>query len=275
MKSIDIIIPVHKYNEEIESLLKRCLTSVNEMADKGKSFNILTNVLLIQAPETPVVTIENFIETPIAFNTFGCYENKTGNYDFSSQVNYAVNNFCQSDYFMVVEFDDIVTPKWLNMALPYIECRPKCPVFLPLVEVYDIENQSKPLYYMNEIGWSSSFVENELGSLSKLVLQAYCNFNTTGAIFRRDEFIKAGGFKPSIKLSFGYELLLRLAHLYNEVYVVPKVGYFHFVNRKDSLTSEYHETMTQEEGYWWINLAVEEFQYKKDRKKTYIPQEDK
>lgn len=275
MKSIDIIIPVHKYNEEIESLLKRCLTSVNEMADKGKSSNILTNVLIIHTPETPVITAENFIETPIAFNEFGCYENKTGNYDFSSQVNYAVNELCKSDYFMVVEFDDMVMPKWLNMATPYIESRKKCPVFLPLVEVYDIEKPNKPLNYINEIAWSSSFVENELGSLSKSALQDYCNFNITGAIFKRNEFVKAGGLKESIKLSFGYELLLRLAHLYDEVFVVPKVGYFHFVNRKDSLTSEYHETMTKEEGSWWINLAIEEFQFKKDRKKTYTPKSDK
>lgn len=272
MKAIDIIIPVHKYNEEIEQLLKRCLSSVNEMANNAKKDNIKTNVMIVGTPDTPFIDVNSFIETPIAFDSFECYENTTSEYDFCSQVNYAVNEVCTSDYFMIVEFDDMVTPKWLNMSLPYIKERDKCPVFLPLVEIYNIETPNKPLNYMNEIGWSSSFVENELGSLNKNVLQDYCNFNITGAIFKRNEYIKAGGLKVSMKLSFGYELLLRLSHLYSEVYVVPKVGYFHFVNRKDSLTSYYHDTMTQEEGSWWINLAIEEFQYKKDRKKAYNPQ---
>jgi hypothetical protein len=69
-------------------------------------------------------------------------------------------------------------------------------------------------------------------------------------------------------------LLLRLTNLYNDIYVVPKVGYFHFVNREDSLTTEYHNTMTQEEGSWWIKLALQEYQYKRDREKTYSPDEE-
>jgi hypothetical protein len=201
-------------------------------------------------------------------------ENNSGEYDFCSQVNFAVNNVCKNDYFMIVEFDDMVTPKWLNMVKPYIETREKCPVFLPLVETYDIKKPTTPLYYINEIGWSSSFVEEELGSLNKTLLLDYCNFNITGAVIRRNDFIKSGCLKPSIKLSFGYELLLRFANLFKEVFVVPKVGYFHFVNREGSLTSRYHNEMTQEEGSWWIKLATEEYQYKKDRKKIYTPDKD-
>jgi hypothetical protein len=172
---------------------------------------------------------------------------------------------------MIVEFDDMVTPKWINMCLPYINNRTKCPLFLPLVETYDIKNPSIPINYINEIAWSSSFTENELGVLTESALLDYCNFNLTAAIIKKNEFIKSGGLKPSIKLSFGYELLLRLAHLYQEVFVVPKVGYFHFVNRENSLTNEYHKTMDQEEGSWWIKLATEEYLFKKDRNKVYSP----
>lgn len=273
MKEIDIIIPVHKYNENVDFLLKRCLTSVNEMADKAKNIDILTNVIVVGVTEMSS-NINDLVQQPIALNTFNCYENTTNEMDFCSQVNFAVENLCNSDYFMVVEFDDMVTHKWLNMVKPYIESREKCPVFLPLVETYDIKNPTTPLYYINEIGWSSSFAEDELGSLNKSLLLDYCNFNVTGAVIRRRDFIKVGGFKPSIKLSFGYELLLRFTNIFKEVFVVPKVGYFHFVNREDSLTSAYHSEMTQEEGSWWIKLATEEYQYKKDRKKTYTPDKE-
>jgi hypothetical protein len=272
MKGIDIIIPVHKYNSDVQSLLDRCLTSIKDMATQtGGKLDIDVHVV---GPKTlPSNDILDLVKCEIDKYTLTVHEND-GELDFASQVNFAVSNVCNHDYFMVVEFDDMVTAKWLNMAMPYIEARPKCSVFLPLVEVYDINNPSVPLHYINEIGWSSSFAENELGSISNAALQDYCNFNFTGAIVKKNDFVKAGGLKPSIKLSFNYELLLRLTNLYNDIYVVPKVGYFHFVNREDSLTTEYHNTMTQEEGSWWIKLALQEYQYKRDREKTYSPDEE-
>lgn len=271
MKAIDIIIPVHKYDSDVAELLTKCLHSVKDMAIMGQKENIKTNIKVV-GPSLPADDIKNLVEWSTEFTTFNVINN-TGETDFCSQVNFAVESACDSDYFMIVEFDDIVTPKWLNMALPYIKSRPKCPVFLPLVETYDIKSPSMPIHYINELGWSSAFTENELGSISNSALQDYCNFNLTGGIINRNSFVKSGGLKPSMKLSFNYELLLRFTHFYDEIYVVPKVGYFHFVNRDDSLTSEYHRTMTQEEGSWWIKLAIDEHQYKKDRKKVYSPDE--
>ena len=272
MKGIDVIIPVHKYNDNVEALLKRCLTSVKEMAMNAKDADIKTDVILV-GPSLPSEDIMKIIDWTDNFASFNVVDNNTDKIDFCSQINFAVKEYCSNDYFMVVEYDDMVTPKWINMALPYIQDRKKCSLFLPLVEVYDLATPDIPRYYINEIGWSSSFVENELGSLNCEQLKDYCNFNITGAIIKKNEYLKAGGLKPSIKLSFGYELLLRMANLYSEVYVVPKVGYYHFVNREDSLTTEYHKTMSQEEGSWWIKLALQEFHFKKDRNKTYSPNE--
>lgn len=264
MKGIDIIIPVHKYDETVKALLTRCLASVNEMSKLSATFGIDTNILVV-GPGLPEGEIKGLVELDVTI-----VDNTTKENDFCSQVNLAVKE-CVNDYFMIVEYDDMVTPNWVKMAVPYIEARPKTSVFLPLVEVYDIKNGDKPTSYVNEIGWSSSFAENELGSLDVEALKVYCNFNITGGIFKKTEFVKAGGLKPSIKLSFGYELLLRMASLYGEVYVIPKVGYFHFTNREDSLTSEYHRTLSQEEGAWWIKLATQEYHFKKDRNKTYSP----
>lgn len=270
MKGIDIIVPVHKYNAEIAGLLTRCLGSLKEMAIVNQQENIKTNIQVVGPKELPSEDISNLIEWGNEINKFDIAIND-GETDFCSQVNFAVNNLCEYDYFMIVELDDMVTSKWVKMAVPYINHRKKCPIFMPLVEVYDINKPNTPIHYINEIGWSSSFTENELGSLNVDVLQDYCNFNLTGAIIKKSDFIKAGGFKPSIKVSFGYELLLRLTNSFNESYVIPKVGYFHFINREDSLTSEYHKEMSPEEGSWWIKLATEEYTYKKDRNKIYNP----
>lgn len=271
MKGLDIVIPVHKYNEEVAALLGRCLESIKAMANVNKGNSIKTDIFVV-GPSLPSDEIMKLIEWEEEFNTFNVIDND-GNTDFCSQVNFAVDKVCKNEYFMIVEYDDMVTDKWIKMALPYIESRPKCPIFLPLVEVYDINNPAIPIHYMNEIAWSSSFTDKELGSLNCNLLEDYCNFNITGAIVNKNDFVKSGMLKPSIKLSFGYELLLRLANLFKEVYIIPKVGYFHFVNRYDSLSTEYHQTMSQEEGAWWIKLATQEYHFKKDRNKTYTPDE--
>lgn len=273
MKGIDIVIPVHKYDADVKALLTRCLNSVKVMAEVSNVMRVKTDVVIV-GPSLPSDEIMNLVEWKNEFASFNIVDNTTEATDFCSQVNFAVKEECKNDYFIIVEFDDVVTPNWVRTSLPYINERKKTSVFLPLIELYDINKSETPVGYINEIGWSSSFAENELGSLNLDALKEYCNFNVTGAIIKRSEFVKAGGLKPSIKLSFGYEFLMRMANLYGEVYIIPKVGYFHFINRPDSLTSEYHQTLSQEEGAWWIKLAGQEYHFKKDRNKTYSPDEE-
>lgn len=273
MKGIDIVIPVHKYDDNVKVLLTRCLESLKGTAEVANVEGIETNVFVV-GKSLSSDEIMNLVDWKDEFVSFNIVDNTTEATDFCSQVNFAVKEECKNDYFMVVEYDDMVTPNWIKTSLPYIAEKKKTSVFLPLVEVYDINKPETPISYINEIGWSSSFAENELGCLDLDALKEYCNFNLTGAIIKRNEFMKAGGLKPSIKLSFGYELLMRMANLYGDVFVIPKVGYFHFINRPDSLTAEYHRIMTQEEGAWWIKLAGQEYHFKKDRNKTYTPGEE-
>ena len=88
-------------------------------------------------------------------------------------------------------------------------------------------------------------------------------------IINTEFFKEVGGLKPSIKISFWYEFLLRCIYNSGRVFVTPKVCYQHIVNREDSLTKEYMETITKEEGAWWIELAQEEYFFKNDRNKKY------
>ena len=202
MKQIDVIIPVHKYDDDVRLLLTRCLSSVKKMAELSRGENIETDVTVV-GPSLPSDEIMNLVNWTDEFNSFNVLDNITGENDFCSQVNLAVNE-CKNDYFMIVEYDDMVTPKWFTMAAPYIEKRTKVSVFLPLVELYDINDSEAPSGYVNEIAWSSSFAQNELGVLDLESLKEFCNFNLTGAIIKRNDFIKAGALKPSIKLSFNY-----------------------------------------------------------------------
>ena len=79
--------------------------------------------------------------------------------------------------------------------------------------------------------------------------------------------------KPSIKITFWYEWLLRATNKNKTVYVIPKVGYNHKLGRKGSLIEIYKSTIDQEETQWWFDLAKREMYYKKDRKKEYKKEE--
>lgn len=269
--------PVHEYNDIVAELLKRSLTSIKDMAVNGKEYGVATELIVV-GPED---VIKNDIESLIVYNEgeTSPFENvvlvkNVGATDFCSQINTAVEKKVSYDYFMIVELDDAVTPKYLKSLSRYVDKRGNTSVFLPLVELYDVQNMTNPVGYANEIAWSNSFSDEELGSLNLDALNAYYNFNITGGVFKTSDFKKAGALKPSIKVSFGYELLLRMANLYGEVYVLPKVGYLHTVNRKDSLTDLYQQTISQEEGSWWIKLAGQEYLFKKDRNKEYTPDEE-
>ena len=54
-----------------------------------------------------------------------------------------------------------------------------------------------------------------------------------------------------------------------DVFVIPKVGYFHLVNRNGSLATDYAQNMSDRESEFWVELARKEYLYKTDRKKTY------
>ena len=68
----------------------------------------------------------------------------------------------KSDYFTVLEYDDIFSPIWFKMLKKYMGADVNDTfAFLPLTEVVDYETKL-PFGYSNEAVWASSFTE-ELG----------------------------------------------------------------------------------------------------------------
>ena len=94
-------------------------------------------------------------------------------------------------------------------------------------------------------------------------------FLLTGSIFNTADWREVGGLKPSVKITFWYEWLLRATNKNKVVYVIPKVGYNHHLGRKNSLVEYYKENMGNEETQWWFDLAKREYFFKEDRNKTY------
>ena len=258
MKDITIIIPVHKYNEKIKGMLENAFESINK---NQENYTFGKLIPLVVAPNE---VLENFGEDFGEKAFYHTARNITDNTDFCSQINFAVKKV-ETDYFSILEFDDVYTDKWFKMAHDYFYSNESVSLFLPLNILTDVNHQQ--FQYGNEIAWTSSF-SNEIGYLDYDCLQDYSSFNLTGGIFNTEDFKKIGGFKSSIKIAFNYELLLRLTKKELKVFVVPKEGYIHVIGREDSLTDEYNQTIEQEEIKKWFDLAKIECAFTEDRKTT-------
>lgn len=246
-----VIIPIHEYNEEIKVLLERAVTSVpNEL------FLFL-------------VCNENIDENELVSLRVNTSVIKCDNSSFSSLVNCGMNKLKGDGYEWVylLEFDDEFNMLWFDEVNREIEDKPEVSVFLPLTEIIDFES-NKFISFGNEAPWASSF-SNEIGYIDNESLQQFFDFYLTGSVFNTKDWSYVGGLKESFKLTFWYEFLLRLTHNDKKAYVIPKLGYKHYVNRPNSLYSQYKNEIDEEEGKWWYDLALEEYAYKKDRKKVY------
>jgi len=260
MSKITTIIPVHKFDDAVLALLKNAVKSFTET-----SKDVPSTLMFVGPKEVLEKIQENKVAEDVAGGAVYVENSKPG---FSAQINAAVKDVT-TDYFSILEFDDEYSPIWFNNVSRYMDSGEEISVYLPLTEVFDYQNMSQgPVGYVNEAVWASSFSER-LGYFDNECLQDYLIFNTTGGVFKTKDFIEVGGLKESMRLSFWYEFLLRAINKGKDIFVIPKVGYFHIVNRPGSLADEYAKNMDERESDFWVELARKEYLYKTDRKKTY------
>lgn len=253
MENLTVIIPITTLDtDEKKEMFVKAISSVDD-----------SNIIVVGDFQA----IESLPQDKIKDYIFTIVENNTNNINYASQVNFALKKV-KSDYFTVLEYDDIFSPIWFKVLKKYMDADVNDTfAFLPLTEVVDYETKL-PFGYSNEAVWASSFSE-ELGYYDIQSLEYNLNFNTSGGVFKTEDFKNLGGLKSSMELVFWYEFLLRALYKGKKIFVIPKVGYYHTVNRPDSITNVYANTMSEKEADWWIDLAKKEYFFIKDRNKTY------
>lgn len=256
MKQISVIVPLNAYDESVKELLSASVDSYRKVNHDGVA------TLLFVGPKKVLESVKK----DYAEDKFAYVNNE--NSEFASQINAAVKSV-KTKYFSILEYDDVYTEKWFDNVFRQIETGDLVSLYLPLTEVIDFNVKEKgPIGYVNEAVWASSF-SDEIGYLDLESLQNYMNFNVTGGVFVTDDFNDVGGLKESMKLSFWFEFLLRMLYNKKKIYVIPKVGYQHTIMRPDSLSDDYNKNMDQKEADWWMDLALKEYYFKKDRDKKY------
>lgn len=258
MKDLTIIIPLVEYRDEISTFYKRSIDSVLH-----QDLEEVIPMIFI-GPTTSI----NYIKDNFGFGARDVlFIENNKNVEPQFQINKAVKDV-KTTYFSVLEFDDIFTNIWFKNVANYVEHYPDMSLFLPLTEVFDYARPDLGgIAYANEPVWSAAFSE-EMGYLDLEAIKNYWNFNVSGGVFKKSDFVSVGGLKNNIKVFFWAELLLRMTHNDKKIYVIPKVGYEHYINVDGSLSTIYGQLDSKEIDFWY-ETAKEEYLYKTDRKKAY------
>jgi hypothetical protein len=190
--------------------------------------------------------------------------------DFCTQVNKGIEN-CETEWFSILEVDDEFKPIWLKSVNEFMKENTDVDVFLPIVK--DVNVDGKFLSFTNESAWAYGFTEKQ-GFIDNEVLLDYQNYQTSGGLYRTQVIKDNGMFKENIKLTFSYELLLRLTHNGVKIMSVPRIGYQHVNFREDSLFWSYKNNETtklkEDEVKFWLETAKKEFFFKNKRDVNYV-----
>lgn len=189
---------------------------------------------------------------------------------FAEQVNFGIKE-SSNPWVSIFEFDDEYSSIWFSNVKKYIDAYPSVQVFLPVV----VETDDKGGFagFTNEATFAANFSQ-ELGFLTNETLLDYQNFQTSGAVYKKTVIEDFGGFKPSIKLTFVYEFLLRLTYNSVSIMTIPRLGYKHTNLREGSIFWNYkygENKMLEDEVKFWIQTAKQEYFFVDDRAIKYQP----
>ncbi len=261
LNQICVVLPVHELNEITKPMFANAIKSVQQQ-------KLIPDELLIVVPK------DSDVSTYIKGFDFGNIKDivtiieNDGATDFASQINFGVAK-AKSEWVSFLEFDDEYSNIWFENFANYRAAYDNVGIFLPII--VDVDASGNFIGFTNEAVWANSF-SDELGVLDLNALLAYQNFNIDGIVMQKSIFNEHGGFKPSIKLTFIYEFLLRMTFKDVKVMCIPRFGYKHVNQRPDSLFSKYKETIDPIEAKWWLAQAKKEYYFDKDRKITYQTQ---
>jgi hypothetical protein len=256
MKNITVILPVHRIEESYRVMLDNAIKSVEQFHEDVK--------LMIVCPpsvKSELTNISDILEVNVITNN-----SKT---DFCSQINLGIEK-CDTEWFSILEVDDEYKPIWLKSINEYVKTYTDVDVFLPVVK--DINTEGNFVSFTNESTWAYGFTEKQ-GVLDNEVLLDFQNYQISGGLYKTQIVKDNGSLKENIKLTFGYEFLLRLTHNNVKIMTVPRVGYLHLNFREDSLFWLYKNDDTnkigEDEAKFWLETAKKEFFFKNKRDVNY------
>lgn len=257
MKNITVLVPVHQLDDLHLEMLNNALKSVED-------FHNDVTVSVVCPPEVAdkLTNLSDKLEVSLIRNN--------GATDFCSQVNLGIDN-CKTEWFSILEMDDEFTPIWLKSVNEHVQTYTDVDVFLPVVK--DVNVEGKFLSFTNESVWAYGFTLKQ-GYLDNEILLDFQNYQISGGLYRTEKVKELGKLKENIKLTFGYEFLLRLTNNGVKIMTVPRIGYRHVNFRENSLFWSYknkeENKLSENEVKFWLDTAKKEFFFKNKRDVKYV-----
>lgn len=269
MENLTVIIPVHDFSKNNFKLLCNAIESVPENLKIIVSTTEKTRKKTHSKPEDEVQIVEEVgstLDTRVEFLT-----TSTGS-SFCELVNAAVDTL-EDGWFSILEFDDTYTDIWYDNVKKYLEFKPDTSVFMVLEDIKDFNN-GKYVGFGNAEAYASAF-SNEIGYIDNDCLQNYFDFYLTGSVFNVKDWKNVGGLKHGLKVTFWYEWMLRATSKGKKIFVIPKVGYTHNMDRKGSYVESYRK-LANEEVQFYFDLAKKEYFFHPDtdRNLSYEPNKE-
>lgn len=262
--SISVILPLKSRSVvEFDEFFEKSIQSIKNQKDH------VNEVVIVYCDES---NLEVYLKEFDFEGLNVVLEKWTESPSFANQVNHGVE-MCNSTWASILEFDDEYSNIWFKNAKKYMDIYNNVDVFLPIV--VDIDDKFVFVGFTNEATFAAN-ISSEIGYLSNETLQNFQNFQTSGMVFNKERFLEIGGLKSNIKLTFGYELFLRMTYKSFKIMTIPKVGYKHINLRKGSLFWNYKNgdnKLDMDEVKFWVETAKKEYFFNNDRVINYEPQE--
>mgnify|MGYP000636747600 FL=1 len=258
--SLSVILPIKSSKtKDFEDYFEKAITSLKNQKIEFEE------LVIVHTNEESLVTILNNYDFGNLTVTKLPWD-KTPNY--AEQVNYGIKK-AKGTWISLFEFDDEYASIWFKNVETYIGAYPEIQMFLPVV----VETDEKGVFagFTNEATFAANFTQ-EMGFLTNETLQNYQNFQTAGCVIKKSVIEDFGGFKPSIKLTFVYEFLLRLTYNSVSIMTIPRLGYKHTNMREGSIFWNYkfgEEKMLEDEVKFWVQTAKKEYFFVDDRNIKY------
>jgi hypothetical protein len=260
--NVSVILPIESSkHKNFMDLFSNAVLSV-----KQQSVGVNELVIVHSDEESLVNIVKEFDYSGLTVNLV---EN-TGDTDFASQMNLGVKN-ANSEWVSFLEFDDEYSSIWFKNVKRYMEAYPEFEAFLSLV--IDVDDKGTFAGFTNEATFAAS-MNTVIGILTNEVLLSYQNFQSSGMVIKKSTYENLGGFKPSIKLTFVYEFLLRLTYNSTNIMTIPRIGYKHMNLREGSIFWNYkngEQRVTDDEVRFWLESAKKEHFFVDDRNIKYEP----
>jgi glycosyltransferase involved in cell wall biosynthesis len=261
---VSVILPIKSSTAPFfEDYFKKCIESLNNQKLK------INELVIVHTNETPLVELLKDYDFG-GLNVIKLEWEKEPNY--AAQVNHGVRN-SNSTWISLFEFDDEYSNIWFKNVDIYSKAYPNIDAFLPIV--VDTDQKGKFAGFTNEATFAANFTP-EMGILTHDTLLDYQNFQSSGMVIKKSKFIDYGLLKPSFKLTFGYELFLRLTHNSINIMSIPRIGYKHTNLRDGSIFWNYkngRDILSPEEVKFWIESAKKEYFFINDRAIKFESQE--